>query len=235
MSLLQYNSYEQYVDHFISINDVRYLRNWKLSREFIQNACSKSCMGRLLSRQEYIDQRNNEEGIIKPLGISAVMLFGSSYKGNDRVLQQFAAREQLLLNKKVSTIIFLITRSSKGLEISGFIDLEQCFRESRFRNSEHYVDWPAIFEGKAKLTPHKHHLSYFEWNTSKVRLNDSDNFKVVQEGAHSLLMMHRGDHKMICVNPGCFCSFAKNATRSMHNSSIYGHCIFFDHVIRRSI
>lgn len=124
-------------------------------------------------------------------------------------------------------------RSKKGLEVSGFIDLEQSFRESRYKNSQQYVNWPAIFEGKDKLMPESQHLSYFDWNQNKVVYNDSANFKVVSGGAHSLLMMHRGDHKIICVNAGCHCGYMKNAQRSIYSSSIYGQCIFFDHIIRR--
>ncbi|KAL7742219.1 hypothetical protein ACLKA6_005483 [Drosophila palustris] len=233
MTLLNYNSYEEYLDHFITVNDVRYMRNWTLSRSFIQNACGKSCMGRLLSRSEYTDQRKKLENMLRPRSISDSTLFGDGYHGNDHVLAEFAKREFLLLNKQTSTIIFIVMRSKKGLEVSGFIDLEQSFRESRFKNSQHYVNWPAIFEGKEKLMPESHQLSYFDWNKNKVVYNDSDNFKVISEGAHSLLMMHRGDHKIICVNAGCHCGYMKNAQRSIHSSSIYGQCIFFDHAIRR--
>jgi len=123
-------------------------------------------------------------------------------------------------------------RSKKGLEVSGFIDLEQSFRDSRFKSSLQYANWPAIFAEKAKLMPKPNHLSFFDWKKNKVLYNDSGNFKVISEGAHSLLMMHRGDHKIMCVNAGCHCAYKKNAQRSIYSSNIYGQCIFFDHVIR---
>ncbi|KAH8392067.1 hypothetical protein KR215_000096 [Drosophila sulfurigaster] len=233
MNVLDFASYEEYLDHFITINDVRYLRNLNVSRTFIKNACGKNCMGRLLSRNEFTDQRKKLDNIMHPRAISADTLFGQAYNGNDHVLQQFAKREFSLLSKQLATIIFLLMRSKKGLEVSGFIDLEQTFRESRFKMSQHYVNWPAIFEGKAKLMPQAHHLSFFDWNKNRILINDSDNFQVFSEGAHSLLMMHRGDHKIVCVNASCHCSHTRNATRSTFTSSIYGQCIFFDHVVRR--
>ncbi|XP_030555852.1 cilia- and flagella-associated protein 299 [Drosophila novamexicana] len=233
MTLLNYNSYEDYLDHFININDVRYLRNWSLSRQFIQNACGKSCMGRLLSRSEYAEQRKKLEIMLNPRGISESTLFGEDYEGNDSVLKEFADREYQLLNKQISTIIFLVMRSKQGLEVSGFIDLEESLRESHYKHSEHYVNWPAIFEGKDKLIPQPFHLSFFDWYKNKVKCNNSANFKVVSGRAHSLLMMHRGDHKIICVNAGCTCNWSKNAKRSVYSSSIYGQCLFFDHIIRR--
>ncbi|EDW64131.2 cilia- and flagella-associated protein 299 [Drosophila virilis] len=233
MTLLNYNSYEDYLDHFINIHDVRYLRNWSLSRQFIQNACGKSCMGRLLSRSEYADQRKKLEIMLNPRGISESTLFGEDYEGNDSVLKEFADREFQLLNKQISTIIFLLMRSTQGLEVSGFIDLEESLRESHYKHSEHYVNWPAIFEGKEKLIPQPYHLSFFDWYKNKVKCNNSANFKVVSGRAHSLLMMHRGDHKIICVNAGCTCNWSKNAKRSVYSSSIYGQCLFFDHIIRR--
>ncbi|EDW03897.1 cilia- and flagella-associated protein 299 [Drosophila grimshawi] len=233
MALLDYNSYEEYLDHFISINDVRYLGNWALSRQLIQNACGKSCMGRLLSRSEFVEQRKKAEVALDPHSISDFPLFGASYNGNDEVLQQFAQREHKLLNKQISTIIFLLMRSAKGLEISGFIDLEHSLRESRYKTSGHYVNWPAIFEGKARLMPRPHHLSYFDWKKNMVRCNNTPNFQVISGGVHSLLMMHRADHKIICVSAGCTCSYERNAQRSIYDSNIYGQCLFFDHNIRR--
>ncbi|KAH8409625.1 hypothetical protein KR222_011621 [Zaprionus bogoriensis] len=233
MNVLNYGSYEEYLDHFINVSDVRYMRNWALTRKYIQNACGKSCMGRLLSRAEYEEHRKKLHDELRPRGISESTLFGEGYDGNDNVLRQFAKRELLLLSKQSSTIIFLLMRSEKGLEVSSLIDLEQSFRESHYKNSVHYVNWPAIFAGKAKLMPKPTDLSYFDWYKNKVNYNDSDNFTVVTEGAHSLLMMHRGDHKIICVNAGCRCSYTRNARRRIYSSNIYGQCIFFDHVIRR--
>ncbi|KRG02540.1 uncharacterized protein Dmoj_GI16993, isoform B [Drosophila mojavensis] len=217
MTLLNYGSYEEYLDHFIDINDVRYIRNWNVSRQFIQTACGKSCMGPLLTRSEFAEQRKKLEFMWNPRGK------GVSYKGDDEVLKQFALRELKLINKQIS----------KGFDISGYIDLEQSLRESSCRNSEHYVNWQAIFEGKAKLVPGPHDLSYFDWYSNKVRFNDSANFRVIPTGAHSLLMMHRGDLKVVCVNAGCNCSDSRNAIRNVYRSSIYGDCMFFDHIIRR--
>ncbi|XP_023170758.2 cilia- and flagella-associated protein 299 [Drosophila hydei] len=233
MSLLNYNSYEEYLDSFLNINDIAYLRNWDISRQFIQNACGKSCMGRLLSRSEFEVERVKLEVRMNPRRVCDSTLFGNNYTGDDPVLRQFAARELKLLKKQISTIVFLIMRSKKGLNISGYIDLEQSMRESRFKDSEHYVNWPAIFEGKAKLMPRPNNLSYFDWHLNKMYCTDSDNYSVVTSGAHSLLMKHRGDHKIICVNAECFCSFHRNAERNVYSSDIYGDCLFFDHIVRR--
>ncbi|SPP81888.1 cilia- and flagella-associated protein 299 [Drosophila guanche] len=233
MSLLEFHSYNEYVDQFITLSDVRYLRNWDFQRKLIKNACGKSCLGGLLTEEEYQDRRQQELDMLKPRGLGQSQLFGDFLNSNDRVLKQIAKREKMLLNKHLSTIIYLLMRSSNGLEVSGFIDLEQSLRESRFLSSKYFVDWKGVFEGTVKLRPGKHHLSHYDWYKNRVVYNDSDNFQVVDEGAHSLLMKHRGDHKMICVNMKCDCPASKNARRSMHASPIYGHAIFFDHIIRR--
>ncbi|KAH8376995.1 hypothetical protein KR093_002596 [Drosophila rubida] len=235
MNVLDFSSYEEYLDNFITINDVRYIRNLNVSRCFIQHACGKSCMGRLLSRDEFIEKRKKMHNLMHPRVMNAAELFGRNYHGNDNVLQQFAKREYQLYTKQLaaSTIVFLMMRSKKGLEVSSFIDLEQSFREARFKSTQHYVNWPAIFEGKARLTPQSYHLSFFDGSKNKVVMNGSENFQVFPEGAHSLLLIHRGDHKIVCVNGVCHCSHTKNVFRTMHSSSIYGHCIFFDHLVRR--
>lgn len=254
MNASNYNTYEEYLNSFINENDVRYMRNWSLSRKFVQDACGLRCMGQLLSRAEFEDQRRKQEIEAKPSAFTESTLFGHSYKGSDQVLQAFAEREFKLLCKQMSasideervcssfilffffctqTIVFLLMRSEKGLEVSGYIDLEQSFRESHYQNSLHCVNWPAIFEGKDKLMPRPYHLSFFNWQKNEVLFNNSDNFVVHSEGAHSLLMMHRGNHKIICVNAGCRCNNSRNAKRSIYSSNIYGQCIFFDHIRRK--
>ncbi|EDW75598.1 uncharacterized protein Dwil_GK23733 [Drosophila willistoni] len=234
MDLLPFNSYEEYIDHFITIKDVRYLRNIKVQRKLIKNACGKSCVGNLLSRKEFVSRREKALDMLQPPGLTDSQLFGDHLNSNDQVLKQLARREKILMQKRISTVIFLIMRSSRGLEISSFIDLEQSFREAHFHSSHpNYIDWRGIFEGKVKLMPRKHDLSHFDWHKNSTIFNNSDNFLIISEGAHSLLLMHCGDHKMICVNAGCDCPYSRNATRSMFYSNTYGNVIFFDHSIRR--
>ncbi|XP_030384557.1 cilia- and flagella-associated protein 299 isoform X2 [Scaptodrosophila lebanonensis] len=222
MNLLAYNTYEDYLDAFITTNDIRYMRNWPISRRFVQNACGHSCMAGLLMREEFDEKRRLAAEAAAPRGMHDSDLFGVYLTSRDRVLHQFAKREMMLITKKISS----------GLEVSGFIDLEQSLRESRMKKS-HCFDWRAIFEGKAKLMPRRRDISYRDWYKNAVSNNGSDNFSPVEEGAHSLLVKHRGDHKFICINAGCECPNSQNARRSMYNSRIYGQVIFFDHYIRR--
>ncbi|EDV30602.1 uncharacterized protein Dana_GF20603 [Drosophila ananassae] len=233
MNFLDFNTYEDYVDSFITLKDVRYLSNIQVERNLILNACGKNCLGGLLTRAQFEERRDKAMLLLKPRGLFGVYHFSDFLNNNDKVLQQLALREKKLIERQLSTVIYLQMRSQKGLEVSSFIDLEQSLRESRFKTAVNITDWRGVFEGTKKLMPGKHHLSYFAWNRNRVQYNDSDNFRVVNEGAHSLLLKHVGDHKIICVNATCKCPYSRNAKRAMYPSSVYGYVIFFDHIIRR--
>lgn len=102
MTLLNYGTYEEYLDHFININDMRYIGNRNVSRQFIQTAFGKSCMGSLLSRSEFAEQRKKLQFMWNPRGKGESRLLGAHYKGDDEVLKQFALREPKLINKQIT-------------------------------------------------------------------------------------------------------------------------------------
>ncbi|XP_016992299.1 cilia- and flagella-associated protein 299 [Drosophila rhopaloa] len=233
MSLINFNTYQEYVDSFITINDKRYLGNQKVQRKLIENACGKNCLGSLLTREHFHQRKAIEFLLLRPRGLCGFHFFGDFLNHDDEVLQEIAIREKKLVQKQISTVVYLLMRSKKGLEISSFFDLEQSMRESRCHSSQSYVDWRGIFEGRVKLMPSRRHLSFFDWNQNRVSSNDSDNFQVVRKRAHSLLIKHVGDHKIFCVNANCECPYTKNANRETYFSHTYGYVIFFDHIIRR--
>ncbi|XP_017130127.1 cilia- and flagella-associated protein 299 [Drosophila elegans] len=233
MSLINFHTYQDYVDSFISPNDKRYLGNQTVERKLIQYACGKGCLGNLLTRQQFHQRKAMEFLLLRPRGLCGLQIFGDYLNHDDEVLKQFALREKKLVQKQISTIVYLLMRSKKGLEVSSFFDLEQSLRESRCQSSQSYVDWRGVFEGRVKLMPSRQHLSYFDWNQNKVFSNNTDNFYVVDKRNHSLLVRHVGDHKMFCVNGTCDCVFTKNVNRKTYCSPTYGYVIFFDHIIKR--
>lgn len=105
MSSLNFNTYEEYLDSFINANDVRYMRNWAVSRKFVQDACGVRGAGHLLSRDEFEDQLRKREIDLKPAEFHKSTLFSYGFKGSDPVLQQFALREYKLLSKQISASI----------------------------------------------------------------------------------------------------------------------------------
>ncbi|XP_017047507.1 cilia- and flagella-associated protein 299 [Drosophila ficusphila] len=233
MSLIHFNDYKDYVDSFITLKDIRYVGSRQVQRKLIQNACGKNCLGNILTKEQFLQRREKELSQLRPRAIGGSQLYGDFFTGNDEVLRQIAIREERLLQKQISTVIYLVMRSKKGLEISSFIDLEQSLREARFENSLNFLDWKGIFEGREKLLPSKEHLSFYDWYQNKVSYNNSENIRVRNETAHSLLLKHIGDHKMFCVNATCDCEYTKNVSRETYFSPTYGYVIFFDHIIRR--
>lgn len=105
MNSLNYNTYEEYLNSFINANDVRYMRNWTISRKFVQDACGLRGAGHLMSRNEFEDELRKRESDLKPAVFHESTLFSYAFKGSDPVLQQFALREYKLLSKQISASI----------------------------------------------------------------------------------------------------------------------------------
>lgn len=63
------------------------------------------------------------------------------------------------MNGKLTTIIFIRDRNSRGMEISGYIDFGHRLRTENLA---------PVFDGKKRLMPKPSDLSYYNWET-KVR------------------------------------------------------------------
>ena len=133
----------------------------------------------------------------------------------------------------LQTILFVTHRKRNGFEESAYIDYATSIKR---HNTLHPIippnDWPAIFAGKASIIPKPHHLSYIDWHTKRVTYNSSENFEVINDLNYGLCFMHKGDHKIVCVEPK-FTEFKDNCKRTMYYSKRMGYVTFFDHVIRK--
>ena len=66
-------------------------------------------------------------------------------------------------------IIFVRDFTSKGHEVSGYIDFAHRLVSEKFE---------LYFEGKKKLMPKPSDLSYYNWETQTSTSNSSSNFQV---------------------------------------------------------
>lgn len=102
MNFLNFNTYEDYVDSFITLKDVRYLSNIQVERNLILNACGKNCLGGLLTRAQFEERRDKAMLLLKPRGLFGIYHFGDFLNNNDKVLQQLALREKKLIERQLS-------------------------------------------------------------------------------------------------------------------------------------
>ena len=101
-------------------------------------------------------------------------------------LHNLAEREDLVRNGKLTSIIFLRDKNSKGQEVSGYIDYAHRLKSENFE---------SYFERKKKLMPKPSDLSYYNWETQHSTSNSTPNFQVIADNEAGLLFKNKRDRK----------------------------------------
>lgn len=166
------------------------------------------------------------------------------------MLQALQAREELVRNGKLTTIIFIRDRNGKGQEVSGYIDyalrlktenFEPYFEKVRVGNGEERSDdriYTTIGQRltrslqRKKLMPKPSDLSYFNWETQTSTSNSTPNFQVIADNETGLLFKNKRDRKVINVDPNAKAP-GDNSTRTEIKTSEYLQVVLYDHMTRR--
>ncbi|XP_068151622.1 cilia- and flagella-associated protein 299 [Drosophila tropicalis] len=231
-SVLDHNNYVDYIHSFATVNDRRYLNNRRTIKTIVQLGYRTTKIP--YTELEYEKRRDIALQSIRPkmVGLSS---FGSFLpaENQDPVLLEFKRRELPNLNKYLSTIIFTSYVHTDGSEISGYLDLDMSWRNA-LREALKHTDWKGVFEGRHRLKPMSHHLSYWNPRYGMLKYTASDNFLIIHDHQYGLMFMHKGDHKKISLG-GQHNQYSKNAKRSMVYSPKYGYVVFYDHIVRKKV
>ena len=90
-------------------------------------------------------------------------------------------------NGKLTSIIFIRDKNTKGQEVSGYIDYAHRLKTENFE---------PIFERKKKLMPRPSDLSYYNWETQHSTSNSTPNFQVIADNEAGLLFKNKRDRKV---------------------------------------
>ncbi|KAH8249300.1 hypothetical protein KR032_008386, partial [Drosophila birchii] len=231
-SVLEFDNYNDYILSFGTVQDNRYLANRDTTKIIVQLGYRTTKIP--YTHEEYLKRVEIAQEAIRPkTNLIGLFSDGLAPTNTDPVLLGFKAREMFNRNKIISTIVFTSYVNNDGSEISGYIDLDQSWRNCILETMRH-TDWRGVFAGRCRLKPMSHNLSYANPRYNMVKYTDSDNFLVVHHHHFGLMFMHRGDHKMITVG-GQVNMYTGNAKRSMVYSPKYGYVVFYDHVVRKKV
>ena len=104
---------------------------------------------------------------------------------NNLITKFIRDRYRNLLDNALNTVIFIILKSDKGLELSGHIDLNQ--RVVDDPNFQKYL------KGTRQILPQPGDLTYHNWNKGRTILSNSSNWETVTEsGVAWLKNKHQG-------------------------------------------
>ena len=188
----EYSTYEDYLDSQISATDIFYLEDEDLARQLVELGYRGS--GETLKRDEFMARKKAaEQARMNKLRSTPKALASASKDVTGfPFLASLAEREEMVRNGKLTTIIFIRDKNSKGQEVSGYIDyahrlktenfepyFERCAPLGPRRARRLAVDSPLTPRRgrKQKLMPKPSDLSFYNWETQTSTSNATQNFQ----------------------------------------------------------
>lgn len=218
----QFDTYEEYLDSQITETDLYYLEDEELARDLVELGYRGS--GEILRREEFEAKKLAAEETRKAKLNPKPKKFASADKDLNGypLLQALAQREELVRNGKLTTIIYIRDKNSKGQEVSGYIDYAHRLKSENFE---------PYFDRKKRLMPHTSDLSFYNWETQTATSNPTPNFQIIADNEAGLLFKNKRDRKVVNVDPMEYPG--DNSRRVEIPTHEYMQVVLWDHVTRR--
>ncbi|KAK2189690.1 hypothetical protein NP493_99g01014 [Ridgeia piscesae] len=217
----EFNTYEDFLDSQITSLDLYYLEDEELARQLVELGYRGS--GEVLKREEFEARKAAAEASRLSKRSQQKTLASSGKEPKDPFLRALAQREEANRSGKMTTLIFIRDKNSRGQEISGYIDYAHRLKTE---------DFEPYFVGKKRLLPRPSDLSFFNWETQTSASNPTPNYQVIAENATGLLFKNKRDRKILNVDPKAGTP-GDNSMRTPVESKKYTQIVIYDHITRR--
>ncbi|EDV25161.1 uncharacterized protein TRIADDRAFT_25763 [Trichoplax adhaerens] len=217
----EFNTYEDFLDSQITPMDLYYLEDEELARQLVELGYRGS--GEVLKREEFEARKKAAEASRLSKRGQQKTLASSGKELKDEFLIALAQREEANRSGKMTSIIFIRDKNSRGQEISGYIDYAHRLKTE---------DFDPIFIGKKKLLPRASDLSFYNWETQTSTSNSTPNYQVMSENTSGLLFKNKRDRKILNVDPKAQTP-GDNSMRVPLLTSMYTQVVIYDHMTRR--
>ena len=180
--------------------------------------------GEPLKREEFIARQKAVENsrMSKRLSTNDLCSFGLDLD-EFPFLKALADREEANRSGKMTSIVFIRTKNSKGQEVSGYLDYAHRLKTDSFQ---------PIFERQKKLLPRTSDLSFFNWETQTCTTNNTPNFQVIADNETGLMFKNKRDRKIINVDPNG--KPGDHTSRLQISAKEHIQVVFFDHLSKRT-
>ncbi|CAH1793580.1 unnamed protein product [Owenia fusiformis] len=217
----EFNTYEDFLDSQITSLDLYYLEDEELARQLVELGYRGS--GEVLKREEFEARKQAAEASRLSKRSQQKTLASTGKELKDPFLRALAQREEANRSGKMTSIVFMRDKNSRGQEISGYIDYAHRLKTENFE---------AYFSGKKRLLPKPSDLSFYNWETQTSTSNPTPNYQVIAENASGLLFKNKRDRKILNVDPKANTP-GDNSTRTCIDSTKYIQIVIYDHITRR--
>ncbi|KAF3421152.1 hypothetical protein E2986_09079 [Frieseomelitta varia] len=137
--LLQFETYEDYLDSLITFVDLGYLGNLNIAHRLAE--LGYRCTGETLDEDTFYCRLKAVKNLFFPI-YRPYELTSEHVTPSDNLMQELALRERLNRLKIISTIIFIRNLTKLQFEISGYIDFNERLEKE---------NWLPYFQGRKKL------------------------------------------------------------------------------------
>mmetsp|Transcript_846 Transcript_846/g.1632 ORF Transcript_846/g.1632 Transcript_846/m.1632 type:complete len:242 (-) Transcript_846:315-1040(-) len=218
----KFETYEDYLDSLILDKDMYYIQDQTLARQLVELGFRGS--GEAFKRDEFERRKREIAELRENAKNKNTEVLASKGKNVDNypLLRALAEREKNVRHGKLTTIVFIRDKNSKGQEISGYIDYGH-----RLEND----DFELYFDRKRRLLPRPSDLSFFNWSTQVSTSNPSRYFQVIADSDMGLLFKNKRDRKIVVVDPDSDCG--DNSKRTELKTNEYLQVVIYDHTTRR--
>ncbi|XP_022915708.1 cilia- and flagella-associated protein 299-like [Onthophagus taurus] len=220
-NLVQFKSYDDYLDSLVTEIDHCYLENVTTTRTIAELGYRTS--GETLTKENFERRLAVVLDYLYPK-IIPYILVSENCELTNTLQKELSLRENANRLGIMGTIIFLRIYTKKGHEVSGYID----YADSLANN-----DWLPFFKGLKPLQPRIGDLGYYDWKTNKYTYKDSRNYKIVVDPDIGLMFQNRFDRKYIVVDPTQHPG--PNSVRIRLATDENGTIIFYDHIVMQRI
>ncbi|CAL7947097.1 unnamed protein product [Xylocopa violacea] len=217
--LLEFESYEDYLDSLVTFVDLGYLGNLHTARQLAE--LGYRCTGETLNEDTFYRRLKAVTDLLHPI-YKPYILTSESVIPSGNLMQELALRERSNRLKIISTIIFIRNLTKLQFEISGYIDFSERLKKE---------DWLPYFQEKKKIWPCASDLAYYYWRTGKTCLNETSNYEPIIDPKLGLRFKHCHDRHFINVDPGAPSPGIYTTRLRIYNPG-YEHIILYDHVLR---
>ncbi|KAH6565229.1 hypothetical protein BASA50_006005 [Batrachochytrium salamandrivorans] len=221
-TVAEFATYEEYLDNQITPLDMFYLEDKELARQLVELGYRGS--GEPLKREEFEYRKKAAENfrLSKRLATNVLASFGMEFSKYP-FLQALSDREEANRSGKLTSILFVRTKNSKGQEISGYIDYSHRLKTDNFQ----------LYFTRAKiLQPRPSDMSFYNWETQTCTSNATPNFQVIADNENGLLFKNKRDRKIINVDPREFRP-GDNTSRTQISTHEHIQVVIYDHLTRR--
>ncbi|XP_023247446.1 uncharacterized protein C4orf22 homolog [Copidosoma floridanum] len=215
--LLKYDTFEDYIESFITPRDLYHLRSKSISRQIIElgyhtegvlNQETFNKRVKMIKRYTYL--------IENPLELCTEFL-----PLDDNLLKELAFRERANRIGRFFTIIFMQYTGKVQSPVSAFIDYSYRLKAE---------DWMPYFMNTKRIKPKKNDLSFLNHKSGKLILNESPNFKPIVDSKNGLAFQNVHNLKFVHVSPTL--TEKSYPSRTTIHSPIYGPVVLYDYSLR---